>query len=49
LILIDKSLWSGSVADDSDHDPSTEAVRAFNVAVHGDPRAEMVMLRLGTG
>jgi predicted O-methyltransferase YrrM len=45
LILI----WSGSVAADSDHDPSTEAIRAFNVAVHGDPRVEMVLLPIGDG
>jgi caffeoyl-CoA O-methyltransferase len=49
LILIDNTLWSGSVADDSDHDPSTEAIRAFNVAVHGDPRVEMALLPIGDG
>jgi predicted O-methyltransferase YrrM len=49
LLLIDNTLWSGSVADDSDHDPSTEAIRAFNVAVHGDPRVEMVVLPIGDG
>jgi predicted O-methyltransferase YrrM len=49
LILIDNTLWSGSVADDSDHDPSTEVIRAFNVAVHGDPRVEMVLLPIGDG
>ena len=30
VILIDNTLWGGSVVDDSDHDPSTEAIRAFN-------------------
>ena len=49
LILIDNALWSGSVADDSDHDPSTEAIRAFNVFVHGDQRVEMVLLPIGDG
>jgi predicted O-methyltransferase YrrM len=49
LILIDNTLWSGSVADDSDHDPSTEAIRAFNMFVHGDQRVEMVLLPIGDG
>jgi caffeoyl-CoA O-methyltransferase len=49
LILIDNTLWNGSVADVSDHDPSTEAIRAFNVAVHGDRRVEMVLLPIGDG
>ena len=48
-ILIDNTLWSGSVADDSDHDPSTEAIRAFNTFVHGDQRVEMVLLPIGDG
>ena len=29
-------LWDGSVADDAEHDPSTEAIRAFNNFVHED-------------
>ena len=49
LILIDNTLWSGSVADDSDHDPSTDAIRAFNVFVHEDQRVEMVLLPIGDG
>jgi len=49
LILIDNTLWSGSVADDSDHDPSTEAIRAFNMFVHEDQRVEMVLLPIGDG
>ena len=48
-ILIDNTLWSGSVADDSDHDPSTEAIRAFNVFIHEDQRVEMVLLPIGDG
>jgi predicted O-methyltransferase YrrM len=49
LILIDNTLWSGSVADDSDHDPSTDAIRAFNILVHEDQRVEMVLLPIGDG
>jgi predicted O-methyltransferase YrrM len=49
LILIDNTLWSGSVADDPDRDPSTEAIRAFNMFVHRDQRVEMVLLPIGDG
>ena len=49
LILIDNTLWSGSVADNSDHDPSTDAIRAFNILVHEDQRVEMVLLPIGDG
>ena len=49
LILVDNTLWEGSVADSSDRDPATEAIRAFNLAVHGDPRVDMVLLPIGDG
>jgi len=49
LILVDNTLWSGSVADDRDQDSSTEAVRAFNIAVWRDQRVEMVLLPIGDG
>jgi len=49
LILVDNTLWEGSVADSSDHDPATEAIRAFNLAVHGDPRVDMVLIPIGDG
>ena len=43
VILIDNTLWDGSVADDAEHDPSTEAIRAFNNFVHEDQSVEMVL------
>ena len=49
LILIDNTLWGGSVADDFDHDPSTQAIRALNNFVHEDGRVEMVLLPIGDG
>lgn len=49
LILIDNTLWSGTVADPSDHDPATEAIRRFNVAVHQDRRVEMGLIPIGDG
>ena len=49
VILIDNTLWGGAVADDTDHEPSTEAIRAFNNFVHQDQRVEMVTLAIGDG
>ena len=49
VILIDNTLWGGSVAEDTAHDPSTEAIRAFNNFVHEDQRVEMVLLPIGDG
>jgi predicted O-methyltransferase YrrM len=49
LILIDNTLWSGSVADKADQDPATKAVRAFNRMIHADQRVDMVMLPIGDG
>ena len=49
VILIDNTLWGGSVVDDTEHDPSTEAIRAFNNFVHEDQRVEMVLLPIGDG
>lgn len=37
LYLCDNVLWSGRVADEDDHSPSTEAIRAHNEAVFADP------------
>src|SRR5262249_10040738 len=49
VILIDNTLWGGAVADASEHDAATAAIRAFNVAVHQDRRVEMVLLPIGDG
>ena len=35
--------------DDSDHEPSMEAIRSFNIFVHEDQRVEMVLLPIGDG
>ena len=37
------------MAEDTEHDPSTEAIRAFNNFVHEDQRVEMVLLPIGDG
>ena len=49
LVLCDNVLWFGSVADPSDDEPSTRAIRAFNDLVAADPRVERVMLAVGDG
>jgi predicted O-methyltransferase YrrM len=49
LVLVDNVLWGGAVVDAADREPATEAIRAFNRAVHADPRVEMVLLPVGDG
>ena len=49
LVLIDNTLWGGAVADPSDHDASTEAIRSFNTALHADQRVDIVLLPVGDG
>lgn len=49
LIAIDNVLWGGSVADPSDQDEDTRAIRALNDKIHRDDRVEMSLLPLGDG
>lgn len=49
LILADNVLASGRVADGSNSEPFTLAIRRFNDHVLADPRVESVMLPLGDG
>lgn len=49
LIAIDNVLWGGSVADPSDQDEDTRAIRALNDKIHQDDRVEMSLLPLGDG
>jgi len=49
LFLIDNTLWSGHVVDDTVHDDDTVAIRAFNDLVAADDRVETAMLPLGDG
>ena len=49
LIMVDNTLWSGRVADPSDKDANTEALRAFNKKLHDDARITLSMLPLGDG
>jgi predicted O-methyltransferase YrrM len=49
LIAIDNVLWSGRVADPSDQDESTVAIRALNEAVAADDRVDVVMTPVADG
>ncbi len=49
VILVDNTLWSGSVVDPSRDDADTVAIRAFNDMVAADPRVESVILTVGDG
>jgi predicted O-methyltransferase YrrM len=49
LIAIDNTLWGGSVADPAKTDADTAAIRAFNAALHDDPRVELSLVPIGDG
>lgn len=49
LITIDNVLWGGSVADDSDQQPDTIAIREFNHFISNDDRVEMSLVPIGDG
>lgn len=49
VILVDNTLWGGSVADKSDQKPDTVAIRALNEQLHADQRVEISLLPIGDG
>ncbi|MED7788860.1 class I SAM-dependent methyltransferase [Francisella sp. 19X1-34] len=49
IIAIDNVLWSGSVADSSDNEPSTVAIRKLNELIHNDDRVEACIISIGDG
>ena len=49
VILVDNTLWSGAVVDESADDANTKAIRAFNDMVASDKRVETVILTVGDG
>ncbi len=49
LVLVDNTLWNGSVADPARVDPETAAIRALNTALHGDERIDLSLLPIGDG
>ena len=49
LALFDNVLWSGRVADPSDTDPDTVALRKVAEIAKADPRVEAAMIAVGDG
>ena len=49
LILVDNTLWGGSVADPSVTDDNTKAIRDFNDKVAADERVDCVLLPISDG
>ncbi|MCU0893423.1 MAG: class I SAM-dependent methyltransferase [Rhodospirillales bacterium] len=49
LIAVDNTLWGGGVADLAKTDADTAAIRAFNAALHDDPRVELSLVPIGDG
>ncbi len=49
LIAIDNTLWSGRVADSSETDEDTLALRALNAKLHADERVTLSLVPIGDG
>ena len=49
LIAFDNMLWGGAVADETDQDEDTVALRALNAKIHADERVDMALATIGDG
>ncbi len=49
VILVDNTIWSGRIFDESDTSDDTVAIRAFNDAVAADDRVESYLLPVSDG
>ncbi len=49
LVMVDNTLWSGSVADPAKTSDDTNAIRQFNKFVHTDDRVDISLLPIGDG
>ena len=49
LIVVDNTLWGGSVLDESDRSEDTLAIKAFNEALPRDPRVTCTLLTVRDG
>jgi len=49
IVLIDNTLWGGSVADPARTDEETQAIRALNATLHGDERVDLSLVPIGDG
>jgi caffeoyl-CoA O-methyltransferase len=49
IIAVDNTLWYGRVADPSNRDEDTEAIRVFNQRLHDDARVDLSLVPIGDG
>ena len=49
LIAVDNTLWSGDVADPTNIEPGTRAIRKFNEMIRQDERVEISLVPIGDG
>jgi O-methyltransferase len=49
LIVIDNTLFFGRVADPTNQDPDTTAIRTLNASLHDDPRVDVSLLTMADG
>lgn len=49
VLALDNLLWGGAVADMSDMQPETLALRSLNAKIHADERVDMSLLPIGDG
>ena len=49
LILVDNILWGGRVAEVSNQDKDTKALRVFNLKLFDDQRVDVCMVPIGDG
>jgi len=49
LIAVDNTLWSGRVADPSEKEPDTVAIREFNQKLSEDARVQICLVSIGDG
>lgn len=49
LILVDNTLWDGSVIDPEKSDEDTKAIRAFNRHAHDHPGVDLSLVPIGDG
>ena len=49
VIVLDNTLWGGSVADLTLQDADTQAIRAINIKIKNDRRVDMTLLPLADG
>lgn len=49
LLVLDNMLWGGAVADASNQEENTRAIRALNLKIRDDPRVDSCLLTVGDG